>query len=141
MHQAGMPFVRGGSNQTVHQRKSAGRTPDNLDSRQRQGFVHGQNLREDRLVVRYHIIGHFSRNPKFTKTSGKFGLNKGLNPLKIGSTLGPSISCPVPCDYLPKRSYPLFRAREVLEYLALGGAGGSPEGDQRLPPGPAPRRG
>jgi len=50
-------------------------------------------------------------------------------------------NCPVPCDYLPKRSYPLFRAREVLEYLALGGAGGSPEGDQRLPPGPAPRRG
>ncbi len=49
--------------------------------------------------------------------------------------------CPVPCDYAPKRSYPLFRAREVLEYLALGGAGGSPEGDQRLPPGPAPRRG
>ena len=50
-------------------------------------------------------------------------------------------NCPVPCDYAPKRSYPLFRAREVLEYLALGGAGGSPEGDQRLPPGPAPRRG
>lgn len=53
----------------------------------------------------------------------------------------PVVTYPVPCDYLPKRSYPLFRAREVLEYLALGGAGGSPEGDQRLPPGPAPRRG
>ncbi len=26
-----------------------------------------------------------------------------------------------PCDYIPRRSYPLFRAREVLEYLALGG--------------------
>jgi len=51
-----------------------------------------------------------------------------------------SINCPVPCDYLPKRSYPLFRAREVLEYLALGGAGGSPEGDQRRPLGPEPRR-
>jgi hypothetical protein len=44
-------------------------------------------------------------------------------------------TCPVPCDYLPKRSYPLFRAREVLEYLALGGAGGSPEGDQSPPQG------
>lgn len=50
------------------------------------------------------------------------------------------LNCPVPCDYLPKRSYPLFRAREVLEYLALGGAGGSPEGDQRRPLGPEPRR-
>jgi hypothetical protein len=29
--------------------------------------------------------------------------------------------CSAPCDYLPRRSYPLFRAREVLEYLALGG--------------------
>ena len=29
-------------------------------------------------------------------------------------------NCPVPCDYLPKRSYPLFRAREVLAYLAQG---------------------
>jgi hypothetical protein len=27
----------------------------------------------------------------------------------------------VPCDYIPNRSYPLFRAREVLEYLAAGG--------------------
>jgi len=27
-------------------------------------------------------------------------------------------SCSVPCDYIPRRSYPLFRAREVLEHLA-----------------------
>jgi len=27
-----------------------------------------------------------------------------------------------PCDYIPRRSYPLFRAREVLDYLATPGA-------------------
>ena len=30
------------------------------------------------------------------------------------------ITCSAPCDYILRRSYPLFRAREVLEYLALG---------------------
>ncbi len=40
-----------------------------------------------------------------------------------------------PCDYIPRRSYPLFRAREVLEYLALGGdaapgVAATPDGDR-----------
>jgi transposase-like protein len=30
--------------------------------------------------------------------------------------------CSAPCDYIPRRSYPLFRAREVLDYLATPGA-------------------
>jgi hypothetical protein len=34
---------------------------------------------------------------------------------------------------VPRRSYPLFRAREVLEYLAAGGDGGSPLGYCCLP--------
>ncbi len=45
-------------------------------------------------------------------------------------------SCSVPCDYVPKRSYPLFRARGVLEVLGAGRDAGSPEGDRS----PAPRR-
>ena len=26
-------------------------------------------------------------------------------------------TCPIPCDYVPVRSYPLFRAREVLREI------------------------
>ncbi|WP_419583545.1 hypothetical protein [Thiolapillus sp.] len=26
----------------------------------------------------------------------------------------PSTTCRVPCDYIPKRSYPLFRTRQIL---------------------------
>jgi ATP-dependent DNA helicase RecG len=36
------------------------------------------------------------------------------------------VTCSVPEDYVSRRSYPLFRAREVLEYLAAGGDAGSP---------------
>ena len=30
----------------------------------------------------------------------------------------PMIMCSVPCDYIPRKSYPLFRAREYLQGLA-----------------------
>jgi hypothetical protein len=38
----------------------------------------------------------------------------------------PANRCYVPDDYIPRRSYPLFRAREVLEDLAAGADAGSP---------------
>jgi hypothetical protein len=40
--------------------------------------------------------------------------------------VSPKGMCYVPDDYIPRRSYPLFRAREVLEDLAAGGDAGSP---------------
>ena len=33
--------------------------------------------------------------------------------------------CQVPCNYIPKRSYPLLQAREVLRLLAEEGIEGS----------------
>jgi hypothetical protein len=40
-------------------------------------------------------------------------------------------NCLVSYDHIPKKSYPLFRAREVLEQLAAAVAERSPEGDCR----------
>ena len=47
------------------------------------------------------------------------------------------LSCQAPCDYIPKMSYPLLQAREVLRLLAEEGIEGSvkevePRGDRRL---------
>ena len=57
----------------------------------------------------------------------------GSVPFGVGWVSDPMVSCgrggtrfevkyPAPCDYIPRRSYPLFRAREVLDYLATPGA-------------------
>ena len=60
-------------------------------------------------------------------------MNGGVKSLRQDA---PNVMCSVPCDYVPKRSYPLFRARGVLEVLVAGRDAGSPEGDRS----PAPRR-
>ena len=44
------------------------------------------------------------------------------------------VGCQAPCDYIPKMSYPLLQAREVLRLLAEEGIEGSgkeaePRGD------------
>ncbi|MFD2110542.1 NAD(P)H-binding protein [Thiorhodococcus fuscus] len=42
-----------------------------------------------------------------------------LDPRDGLTTIGGDVlDCYVPCDYLPRRSYPLFRAREVLAHMA-----------------------
>jgi len=43
---------------------------------------------------------------------------------------GAEANCPIPCDYIPKRSDPLFRAREVLEALLAGRNPHSSPGDR-----------
>jgi len=40
---------------------------------------------------------------------------------------GPQSACQVPCDYIGRRSYPLFQAREVLRLLAGEATEGSEE--------------
>jgi len=61
---------------------------------------------------------------------GKIAAYKFGNPSEVRSTrlsertAFPS-NCHVPCDYIPRRSYPLLQAREVLRLLAEEGIEGS----------------
>ncbi len=55
------------------------------------------------------------------------GIHYQVQHLLVNGTVGLA-KCSVPCDYVPRRSYPLFRARGVLEALVTGPNVGSPEG-------------
>jgi hypothetical protein len=50
--------------------------------------------------------------------AGGMGMDSGQ--WRLTPRLG-MVRYPAPYDYILRRSCPLFRAREVLEYLALGG--------------------
>jgi len=42
-----------------------------------------------------------------------------VNMVRGGLNVAQVATCPVPCDHLPRRSWPLFRARDILRTLIL----------------------
>ncbi len=86
------------------------------------------------LIVAWAAGGRVRPGARFAEgfTYGNLGMSCyvfGANP---SSTIRAHFSrnCSDPDHDTSRRSYPLFRSREVLEYLAAGGDAGSPQGDR-----------
>ncbi len=75
----------------------------------------------DFVVVLDHLKAGYNV-PKIFRSAEAFGAREvqliGIGPFDPSPAKGAfrqvPASCRVPCDYIPKRSYPLFRTRQIL---------------------------